>query len=133
LSIEPAPTTPIFLMGLINLNQRFELLENRNVIFRIKTQVIYLEIAIALPFNYPCRKAKPVYSSGSIAAIGEGHWGCTIPERQSLPSHCVCKYYSHSLQIKQEISISALGSVKGKKEGRYLILISLPYISCAKW
>src|SRR5688572_14525749 len=59
--------------------------------------------------------------------------GCTIPD----PAISTQPEYLHTLhplplQIRQETSTSALGSVKGKNEGRNLILISLPYISLAK-
>src|SRR5882762_11247584 len=78
-------------------------------------------------------KAKPVYSSGSIPQL-RSTLGCTIPEPAiSTQPLCLQMLQPLPLHIKQDISISALGSVKGKKEGRYLILMSLPYISCAKW
>lgn len=48
------------------------------------------------------------------------------------PPVCLQKLQPLPPQMVQEISISALGSVKGKKEGRRRILVSGPNISRAK-
>src|SRR4029078_6234305 len=80
----------------------------------------------------PIPNAKPVYLLGSIPQFCNT-FGCTIPHPR-ISSQPVCLQTLQPLppQRVQLISISALGSVNGKYEGRKRTFTSLPYISLTK-
>src|SRR5210317_1325981 len=82
--------------------------------------------------SIPIPKAKPVYFLLSILQ-SSSTFGSTIPQ----PNISSQPVYLQTLQplppqIVQLTSISALGSVKGKYDGRNLIFVSAPNNSFAK-
>ena len=86
----------------------------------------YFNIAI---LSTPMPKAKPRQTSGSYLTV-RNTLGSTIPA-PNISSHPLNEHTRQPVppQIMQEISISALGSVKGKKWGRKRIRVSSPNIS----
>src|ERR1035437_4360695 len=83
--------------------------------------------------SIPIPKANPLYCLLSILQLSSTA-GSTIPQpkisTQPAPLHIL---QPPPLQKGQEISISALISVNGKKEGRKRICVSSPNISFEKY
>src|SRR4051812_27498479 len=81
----------------------------------------------------PIPKANPLYCLLSILQLSKTA-GSTMPQpkisTQPAPLHIL---HPLPLQKGQEMSISALISVKGKKDGRKRILVSSPNISFEKY
>src|ERR1700712_1675663 len=95
-----------------------------------RSRITYFKLAI---LSIPMPKAKPVYFLLSMLQFSKT-LGSTIPQPK-ISTHPV---YLHMLQplplqMVQEISISADGSVNGKYDGRKRAFVPSPYNSCTKW
>src|ERR1019366_9154177 len=82
--------------------------------------------------SIPIPKAKPEYFLGSSLQFSSTA-GSTIPQ-PPISTQPLYLQIGHPFcpQTKHDISTSALGSVKGKNEGRNRISVFRPNISCAK-
>src|SRR5690606_3031927 len=94
-----------------------------------KSLISYFKLVIR---SIPIPKAKPEYFLLSIPQFSNT-FGSTIPQPKiSTHPEPLHKLQPAPLQIEQEISISAEGSVNGKYDGRKRTLVPSPYNSCTK-
>ena len=100
--------------------------------FSLNSRISLTSYSNSAGLSTPIPNAKPVYLLLSMPQFSSTV-GCTIPQPK-ISTQPVCLQMRQPLpsQIKQLISISALGSVKGKYDGRKRTLTSLPNISCTK-
>src|SRR5690606_7412216 len=95
-----------------------------------KSLISYLRLVIR---SIPIPKANPEYFLLSIPQFSNT-LGSTIPHPKiSTHPDPLHRLHPSPLQIVQEMSISADGSVKGKYEGRKRTFVPSPKSSCTKW